>query len=125
VSGQGLSELSATDIWPLELAERLRERQIDGVLVVELTQLKGWAPISLGVKGRLVSADGTTYWSADELFDMSLPAVYAAARQYERGMLLQVGKIKSSSNIEISPAKLAKYVGYTLFDTLPTPPPAR
>ncbi len=118
----GVSSLRAIDVWPQRLKQALQERQIDGVLALELTQLKGFPPISLGLRMRLVGVQtGLTYWACEELFDMAAPEVFAGAKRFEEGMLMQMtsGKIKNPGTMELSPSKLAKYAAYTLFATLP------
>jgi hypothetical protein len=118
----GAPQLNTLEPWPDSLRQNLRQKQIDGVMVIEITQLKGYEPISIGIKGRLASVeDGQTYWACDELFDAAATQVYSGAKQFEGGSLMQTvrGKLKTEGTVQLSPSKLAKYAAYTLFKTLP------
>lgn len=118
----GVSELTSLDEWPQQLKETLTSRQIDGVVLIEITQLKGYHPIALGLKARLVGLpEGTTYWACDEVFDAAAPEVYSGAKAYEKAMLMitQSAKSQTTGTIELSPSKFAKYCAWTLFQTLP------
>ena len=110
-SWAGGHELTSLDSWPESLRDALKERQVDGVMLIELTSLKGFPPLQMGLKGRLT---GLT-----EVFDASANTVYAGAKEFEKGTLLSVGKARSEGSIELSPSQFAKYAGYTLFRTLP------
>jgi hypothetical protein len=92
-------------------------------MIVEISQLKGYEPISIGIKSRLVGiGDGETYWACDEVFDAAMPQVYAGAKTFEAGTLEETvrgAKLSAAPTIELSPTKFAKYASYTLFKTLP------
>lgn len=116
----GVGELTALSVWPDRMRKALGDRQIDGVLLVEITALKGYPPIALGLKARLVGLEsGTTYWACDEVFDAAVPEIFAGAKRFEDGMLMSVGRAKSQGTIELSPSIFAKYAAYTMFETLP------
>lgn len=116
----GVGQLTSLDVWPDKLRKNLQEKLIDGVMIVEITSLKGYAPIAIGLKARLVNlADGKTYWACDEVFDSAVPEMYAGAKKFETGMLMTVGKLKSQGSIDLSPTQFAKYAAFTMFETLP------
>lgn len=116
----GVGTLSSLDVWPGKLRESLKEKQIDGVILIELTALKGYPPLALGLKARLVDLPtGKTLWAIDEMFDAAAPEVASAAKRYESGMITTVGKVQSPGTIGISPTLFAKYAAYTIFKTLP------
>lgn len=117
-----VSQLSSLDEWPETLKSCLQDKQIDGVMLIEITQLKGFYPITLGIKARLVGIpDGITYWACDEVFDAASEEVLAGAKNYEKVMQLEVQnkRVKTTGTIELSPSKFAKYAAWTLFQTLP------
>jgi hypothetical protein len=116
----GVSYLTSLDVWPDRLRQSLLAHQVDGVMLVEVTQLRGYPPLVLGLKTRLVAVkDAETYWACDETFDAAVPAVFSGAKHFEGGMLLEMGKIKGVGSIDMSPAEFAKYAGYEVFKTLP------
>lgn len=116
----GVGQLGSLDVWPEKMRQTLQDRQIDGVIVAELTALKGYPPIALGLKARLVGLQtGATYWACDEVFDAAVPEIFAGAKRFEEGMLMSVGPAQSQGTIELSPSIFAKYAAYTMFETLP------
>ena len=122
--GWGMSpSIDTLGPWSDKLRQNLKTEQIDGVMVIEITQLKGYEPISIGIKSRIVGiADGKTYWACDEVFDAAMPQVYAGAKRFEAGTLQETvrgSKLVAAPTIELSPSKFAKYAAYSLFQTLP------
>jgi len=117
----GEESLSSQQKWPYELKKALEERQVDGVMLIELTHLRGYQPVALGLKMRLVSLqEGKTYWAVDELLDSANPMIYQGALNYDNGM--RMGKTSESKTIafmQTSPTRFAHYAGELLFKTLP------
>lgn len=118
----GKETLSSQEKWPYALKKELQERQIDGVMLVELTYLRGYQPVAMGIKMRLVDINtGKTYWAVEDMLDSANPSIFKGAKEYEEGMLFgrQSSSVKAIASIQQSPGLFGRYVGALLFKTLP------
>ena len=117
----GRAAWTGREILPADFLPFLRrEYDCDGVLFVELTTYRAYAPLAVGWRFKLVDArSGQVLWSADELFDAALPAVERAAQHFEKEfpVLLQfAGQDWAMVN---SPRRFGRYSAAALLDTLP------
>jgi hypothetical protein len=76
---------SADESLPAELFPWLAQTcGCDAVLFSRLTVFRGYAPLAIGWRMRLVDVrTHATLWAGDEVFDANLPAVRAGARGYQ------------------------------------------
>jgi len=117
----GRAAWTGTEALPPDFFATLRrEYGCDGVLFVELTAYRAYAPLAVGWRFKLVGA-GTTQiiWSADELFDATQSAVASAAQHFEKKppvLSLATGQDWAMEN---SPRRFGRYSAATLLDTLP------
>ena len=81
-SRTGQANWTGTETLPADfLAFLRREYGCDGVLFVELTTYRAYAPLAVGWRMKLVDArSGQIAWAADELFDAARPACSAPRR---------------------------------------------
>lgn len=92
----------------------------DAVLFSRLTAFRGYAPLAVGWRMRLVDlATGTTLWAGDEVFDASQPAVQAGARRYQLAGRQACGPAPDEWIIENSPRRFGQYAAAQLLGTLP------
>jgi len=118
----GHETLSSQQKWPYELKKELQQRQIDGVMLIELTYLRGYQPVAMGLKMRLVDIQtGKTYWAVEDLLDSANPSIFKGAKAYEDGMRFgnSSSSVKAIASIQQSPGRFAHYVGALLYKTLP------
>ena len=117
----GASQLSPVAALPRDIFSRLQgEYAVDGVLFVEITAYSPYAPLKLGLRGKLVTLDGGILWSFDTLFSGSEPAVANAARLFALGSNIPPGNgIDLSETVLQSPAQFASFAAAAMFATLP------
>lgn len=97
-----------------------REYDCDGVLFVELTAYRAYAPLAVGWRFKLVDArTQQIIWAADELFDAAQPSVQRAAQKFsqETPVLPMIAQ-KEWAALN-SPRRFGRYTAAALLDTLP------
>lgn len=94
----------------------------DAVLFCRLTVFRGYAPLAVGWRMRLVDArTRETLWAADEVFDAGQPAVRAGARRYQLAELRSPAGSPDEWIIRNSPRQFGQYAAARLLATLPSP----
>ncbi len=114
--------VSATAPLPADFLARLREgTAADAVLFVEVTAFRAYPPLTLGIRGRLVTTDSQeSLWACDELFDATVPSVRNAARRHAARPAPQPGAPGDLSHTILqNPDRFAAYVAASLLSTLP------
>ena len=95
-------------------------RGCDAVLFCRLTTFRGYAPLAVGWRLRLVDArTATTLWAGDEVFDAAEPAVQAGARHYQLAELRDGLRCPDPWVIQNSPRQFGRYAAAQLLATLP------
>jgi len=119
----GQAAWSPEDALPPELFTWARETAgCDGVLFCRLTVFRGYAPLAVGWRMRLVDArTRQTIWCADEVFDASQPAIEAGARRYQKAELATAGNTPEEWVMANSPRQFGQYATAQLLATLPNP----
>ncbi len=92
----------------------------DAVLLTELTQLRAYRPISVGIRARLIEIEtGRIVWAFDEFFTASEPRVSAAAKRFSTAHLRDRYPLREGDGILQSPTRFSQYVAHEVFSTLP------
>jgi hypothetical protein len=92
----------------------------DAVLFSQLTVFRGYAPLAVGWRMRLVDLrTHSTVWATDEIFDAGLPAVRSGAYQYRFTGLQGGTGANDTWLIENSPRQFGQYAAAQLLATLP------
>lgn len=119
----GRSTWSGEEPLPASFFASLRETLgCDAVLFCRLTVFRGYAPLAIGWRMRLVDArTRDTLWAADEVFDAGQPAVRAGARRYQIAELRTPAGCPEEWIIRNSPRQFGQYAAARLLATLPNP----
>ena len=120
--------LSSTAALPADLPGMIqREFAADAVLLIDITAFAAYKPLTLGLRAKLASVDGSRLiWSFDDVFSAAAPATANGARHFfldrDRSVPADMTQV-----VLQSPSKFAEYAATTMFATLPpvTVPPAR
>jgi hypothetical protein len=97
-----------------------REYDCDGVLFVELTAYRAYAPLAVGWRFKLVDArTQQIIWAADELFDAAQPAVQQAAAKFEQPKPVLPLMAEKDWVVLNSPRRFGRYSAAALLETLP------
>jgi hypothetical protein len=117
----GKSEWSCEEALPQDLLSWLNETHgCDAVLFSRLTVFRGYAPLAVGWRIRLVDTrTRATVWAGDEIFDADLPAVRAGARHYQLTIRESCSRTPDEWVIENSPRQFGQYAAARLVATLP------
>lgn len=92
----------------------------DAVLFCKVTAFHGYAPLAVGWRMRLVDLrTASTIWAADDVFDCSVPAVQAGARQYAAAARQNSPAGPDEWIIDNSPRQFSQYAAAQLLATLP------
>ena len=92
----------------------------NAVLFCRLTVFRGYPPLAIGWRMRLVDVrTHSTIWASDELFDASQAAVQSGARHYQLGARQNYAPVPDEWVIENSPRQFGQYVTAQLLATLP------
>lgn len=97
----------------------------DGILELHLSHFRGYKPLRIGVKSRLIdlqAEQGKVLWEIDEVFDAGQRSVATGARRYAEQYIEQRYPLQTSYSVLMSPIRFAGYVGYEIFNTLPSQP---
>jgi hypothetical protein len=97
-----------------------REYDCDGVLFVELTVYRAYAPLAVGWRFKLVDTrTRQIIWAADEVFDASQADVRRAATKFEeKAPVLPFVADKDWAMLN-SPRRFGRYTAAALLETLP------
>ena len=120
-SRTGQANWTGTETLPADfLAFLRREYGCDGVLFIELTAYRAYAPLAVGWRLKLVDVrSGQIVWATDELFDAARPGVCRAAQKFEQpGFVLPFFHDENWVAIN-SPGRFGRYSAAALLDTLP------
>ncbi len=109
------------DKLPANLFEMLKAAYgCDAVLFSQVTVFRGYPPLAVGWRLRLVESRGAqTLWAADEVFDAGQTAVVNGARRYQQRQQRDPSAYADSRSILDSPRRFAHYTAGTLLHTLP------
>ena len=112
---------SDEDALPQTFFESLRnDSGCDAVLFCRLTVFRGFAPLAVGCRMRLVDArTHLTLWSVDEVIDAGKPAVLAGARRFQLAELENSGSSPDEWLISNCPREFGQYAAAQLLATLP------
>ena len=105
-----------------QLSALADEYDVQGVLQLEVTHLRAYKPLLIGVKARLFTLDSEkpqVLWALDSLFDAGQDSVALGARMYAQDYNQQVFPLSSSYTSLNVPSRFVAYVAYTIFKTLP------
>ena len=92
----------------------------DAVLFSRLTVFRGYAPLAVGWRMRLVDLrTGATLWAGDEVFDASQPSIQAGARRFQLAGRQTCSAPPDAWMIENSPREFGQYAAAQLLGTLP------
>ena len=93
----------------------------DAVLFCRLTVFRGYAPLAVGWRMRLVEIrTKKTIWAGDEVFDAGRAGVQSGARQFQLSELNRGTVTPEEWAIENSPRQFGQYAAAELFATLPS-----
>jgi hypothetical protein len=117
----GQATWSCEEALPQDLFSWLSDtRGCDAVLFCRLTVFRGYAPLAVGWRMRLVDVrTRSTLWAGDEVFDAGRPAVQAGARHYQLAVRPNRAPIPEEWVIENSPRQFGQYAAAQLLATLP------
>lgn len=92
----------------------------DAVLFCRLTVFRGYAPLAVGWRMRLVDVHThSTLWAGDEVFDAGERAVQAGARHYQLAVRQNCAPVPDEWVIENSPRQFGQFAAAQLLATLP------
>jgi hypothetical protein len=117
----GQATWSCEEALPQDLFSWLSDtRGCDAVLFCRLTVFRGYAPLAVGWRMRLVDVrTRSTLWAGDEVFDAGRPSVQAGARHYQLAVRPNCAPIPDEWVIENSPRQFGQYAAAQLLATLP------
>lgn len=92
----------------------------DAVLFCRLTVFRGYAPLAVGWRMRLVDVrTHATLWASDEVFDSRRPGIQSGARHYQLAGRQDCMGGPDKWVIENSPRQFGQYAAAQLLATLP------
>ena len=96
------------------------EYSCDGVLFAELTAYRGYSPMAVGWRLKLVdSRSGQILWSADEMFDAGRAKVARGLQKFEEPPVIWAFYHQDNWLALNSPCQLGRYSAAAVLDTLP------
>jgi len=116
----GRNAIASTEALPPELFDRVaRDFGADAVLFTDVTLLRSYPPLALGVRLKLVRLQGNRpiIWAFDQVFDCRNPAVANSAQLHAVGGKTEA--VDAGSGVLHSPSRFADYVLTETFSTLP------
>jgi hypothetical protein len=118
----GQSAWRCEDALPRDLFSWLQESQgCDAVLFCRLTVFRGYAPLAVGWRMRLVDINThSTLWACDEVFDASEPGVQAGAEQYHAPGGISSWFKPPDWVIKNSPCQFGQYAAAQILATIPS-----
>ncbi len=117
----GTLDLSSTGALPNDFLHTLADRfGAQAVMFVDVTSYTPYSPISIGLRGKLVScADAHFIWNFDEVFSTGNPEVITGLRAFFVTSGQGANPLDMSLDALQSPSRLTGYASYTMFSTLP------
>lgn len=117
----GRDSWKGSDALPADFFSALQQKSgCDAVLFCELTAFKGYAPMVVGWRMKLVDARSRqTIWAGDEIFDGGKPTVMNGVRRYQLNELQSLPEASAGWIMENSPKYFGEYTLAMLLDTLP------
>ena len=117
----GQSAWTGREVLPPDFFAYLRrEYDCDGVLFVELTAYRAYAPLAVGWRFKLVDArTQQIIWAADEMFDATQPSVQRAAVKFEQEKPVLPLVAENNWVALNSPRRFGRYSAAALLETLP------
>lgn len=118
----GRPSWSSDDVLPAHLLEDLGQAYAcQAVLFTRLTTFRGYSPLAVGWRMRLVEVQKrSTLWAADDVFDAGKPTVVAGARRYQLAELSNGSSSTEEWTILTSPRQFGQYATARLLATLPS-----
>ena len=118
----GKERINSSDSLPDNFLDTLRSQtQANGVLFIDILSFKSYRPLSLSIRAKLVDLNsGDFMWAVDETIDSGHASVIAASKLYENMHHVRALSAKTSSSVLQSPRSFTKFVGHTLFKSLPS-----
>jgi hypothetical protein len=105
---------------PEFLAFLRREYGCDGVLFAELTAYRGYAPLAVGWRLKLVDArSGQIVWAADEVFDAAHSKVAKGLQKFDEPPVIWPFLHEDNWVALNSPRQLGRYAAAALLETMP------
>ena len=117
----GQSEYASVATLPADFLPALaRAYAADAVLLIDLTAYRGYRPLQLGVRAKLVTITNPQWlWTFDEIFSADDPGVVKSVRYFYRAAAAVDSPVDLRSGALQSPTKFAAYVAAAIFATLP------
>ena len=118
----GRNAIGSTEALPPELFDRVtRELGADAVLLTDITLLRAYPPLALGVRMKLVRLQGNRpiLWAFDQVFDCRNLAVANSAQLHAAGGKTEAAGAGGGAGVLQSPSRFADYVFAEAFATLP------
>jgi hypothetical protein len=117
----GQSEYASVATLPADFLPALaRAYAADAVLLIDLTAYRGYRPLQLGVRAKLVTITNPQWlWTFDEIFSADDPGVVKSVRYFYRAAAAVDSPVDLRSGALQSPTKFAAYVAAATFATLP------
>jgi hypothetical protein len=112
--------LSSAAALPSDLFPLLqREFAADAVLFIDVTAFNPYKPITLGLRSKLASIDGSRLiWTFDNLFSSEAPGAANGARNFFLDRDKSVPADLTRTALQ-SPSRFAAYAAASMFKTLP------
>jgi len=117
----GQPEYASVATLPADFLPALaRTYAADAVLFIDLTAYRGYRPLQLGVRAKLVTITNPQWlWTLDEIFSADDPGVVKSVRYFYRASAAVDSPVDLRSGTLQSPTKFAAYVAAATFTTLP------
>lgn len=117
-----VEEISSAAALPADFMARLRrEYAADGVIFVDLTVYQPYRPLAIGLRAKLVLAEGDArlLWTFDDVFSATDPKVANAARRHFLETDRRGVPADFTQAVLQSPSRFASYAASQMFTTLP------
>jgi hypothetical protein len=117
----GVEELASSAALPHDFMLTLRrDHAVDAVLFLDLTALRAYRPLQIGIRGKLASVDDARLlWSFDNVFSAADAAVANSARRHLLKQDRSAVPADLSPAVLQSPSRFGGYVAAATFATLP------
>jgi hypothetical protein len=117
----GRSGWTGEEALPANFFSALKQgAECDAVLFCQLTTFKGYAPLAIGWRMKLVDVRSQqVLWAGDEVFDAGQNAVMNGARRYQLSDIQSLPGSDGKWMMENSPRNFGRYTLAKLLDTMP------
>lgn len=118
----GAAEFRSTSALPHGFLAKVRERYAaDAVMFVDLTVLRSYRPLSMGIRAKLATTadEVALVWTFDNVFSADEPEVVNSARRHYLKSQDGMVPVDRSDAVLQSPSRYATYVAEATFATLP------